>query len=85
MCPFAPCTAAMMEMGRCLTFITAVAIRLEGGRHPSHTIVLRNRFGLGLGLGAGVGVDHHPTPLSCASALCELMASALAPAPQPSP
>jgi hypothetical protein len=32
----------MMEMGRCLTFITAVAIRLEGGRHPAHTIVLRN-------------------------------------------
>ena len=42
MCPFAPCTAEMMATGDCLTFITAVAIRLEGGRHPTHTIVLRN-------------------------------------------
>ena len=29
MCPFAPCTADMMEMGECLTFIQAVAVKLE--------------------------------------------------------
>ena len=34
MCPFAPCTADMMEMGDCLTFIQAVAVKLEKG-HPN--------------------------------------------------
>ena len=44
MCPFAPCTAEMMEMGECLTFITAVAVRLEnaGPGAPAHTLILRN-------------------------------------------
>jgi|TARA_B110001469_G_C9407879_1_gene209036 hypothetical protein len=43
MCPFAPCTAEMMATGDCLTFITAVAIRLENGHpHARHTLVMRN-------------------------------------------
>jgi hypothetical protein len=44
MCPFAPCTAEMMETGECLTFITAVAVRLEnhGAGAPAHTLILRN-------------------------------------------
>ena len=43
MCPFAPCTADMMEMGDCLTFIQAVAVKLEKG-HPNteHVVVWRN-------------------------------------------
>jgi hypothetical protein len=43
MCPFAPCTADMMEMGECLTFIQAVAVKLEKG-HPNteHVVVWRN-------------------------------------------
>ena len=43
MCPFAPCTKQMSDSGDCLTFINAVAIKMENV-HPSqqHTIVLRN-------------------------------------------
>ena len=43
MCPFAPCTKKMMDSGDCLTFINAVAIKMENV-HPSqqHTVVLRN-------------------------------------------
>ena len=43
MCPFAPCTKKMMDSGDCLTFINAVAIKMENV-HPAqqHTVVLRN-------------------------------------------
>eukprot|EP00964_Phaeocystis_antarctica_P118963 scaffold82676_cov61-Phaeocystis_antarctica.AAC.1 len=43
MCPFAPCTKKMMASGDCLTFINAVAIKMENV-HPAqqHTIVFRN-------------------------------------------
>lgn len=36
MCPFAPCTEAMMAKGECLTFISAVAMKTA-----KHTIILR--------------------------------------------
>ena len=41
MCPFAPCTKQMMDSGDCLTFINAVAIKVENA-HQAHTVVLRN-------------------------------------------
>jgi len=43
MCPFAPCTKEMMDTGDCLTFINAVAIRMENVENVHHhTVVLRN-------------------------------------------
>ena len=41
MCPFAKCTKQMMDSGDCLTFINAVAIKVEKAGQD-HTIVLRN-------------------------------------------
>ena len=43
MCPSADCTADLMETGECLTFIQAVAIKLESV-HPqqAHLLVFRN-------------------------------------------
>ena len=43
MCPSAACTREMMETGECLTFIQAVAVKLENV-HPqqAHSIIFRN-------------------------------------------
>jgi len=43
LCPFAHCTDKMMKKGDCLTFISAVAVRvLDDNKQPKHTLIMRD-------------------------------------------